>query len=149
MGVRVRFWKGAWWVVGNQQGKRKAKRIGDRETALKVARLIRERIAAGELYLGASNDETLEIYASAWLKGLRGNLKASTIAFYSENLRRHVLPMLGRRPLAAIVRADCRDLVGGLRAKGLKLNTVRGISRTLSALLSQAVEDEKLPANPA
>ena len=36
-----------------------------------------------------------------------------------------------------------------LRAKGLKLNTVKGIARTLSTLLSQAVEDEKLPANPA
>jgi integrase len=40
-------------------------------------------------------------------------------------------------------------LVAALRAKGLKLNTVKGIVRTLSTLLSQAVEDEKLPANPA
>jgi hypothetical protein len=131
------------------QGKRKAKLIGDRETALKVARVIRERIADGELHLGASGDGTLETYATAWLKGLMGNLKASTIAFYSENLRRYVLPALGHRPVGAIVRADCRELVAGLRGKGLKLNIVRGIARTLSALLSQAVEDEKLPANPA
>jgi hypothetical protein len=55
----------------------------------------------------------------------------------------------GHRPVGAIVRADCRELVAGLRGKGLKLNIVRGIARTLSALLSQAVEDEKLPANPA
>jgi integrase len=149
MGVKVRFWKDAWWVFVNHQGKRKAKRIGDRETALKVARTIRERIAAGELHLGVSSDETLETFASAWLKGLNGNLKASTVGFYSENLRRHVLPALGRRPVRAIARADCRELVVRLRAKGLKLNTVRGIARTLSALLSQAVEDQKLPANPA
>src|SRR5512134_2175803 len=117
MGVKVRFWKGAWWVFVNHQGMRKAKRIGDRETALKIARVIRERIAAGELYLGASSDETLQMYADAWLKGLTGNLKASTVTFYSENLRRHVLPALGHKPVGAIVRADCRELVASLRAK--------------------------------
>ena len=36
-----------------------------------------------------------------------------------------------------------------VRGKGLKLNTVRGIARTLSVVLSQAVEDERLAANPA
>jgi integrase len=81
VGVKVRFWKGAWWVFVNHQGKRKAKRIGDRDTALKVAREIRERIARGDLQLPAARDETLEKYARAWLKGLTGNL----------NLHDHVL----------------------------------------------------------
>jgi integrase len=35
------------------------------------------------------------------------------------------------------------------RGKGLAVNTVKGIARTLSVVLSQAVEDEKLLANPA
>ena len=48
-----------------------------------------------------------------------------------------------------MTRADCRALHRGVRGKGLKLNTVKGIVRTLSTVLSQAVEDEKLPANPA
>ena len=52
--------------------------------------------------------------------------------------RRHVEP-----------RVDARELITISRAKGLKLNTVKGIARTLSTVLSQAVEDEKLPANPA
>ncbi len=47
MGVNVRFWKGAWWVFVNHQGKRKAKRIGDRETALRVASRIRPHLAEG------------------------------------------------------------------------------------------------------
>jgi hypothetical protein len=46
-------------------------------------------------------------------------------------------------------RADCRELVTRCRAKGLKVRTVRGVVRTLSTILSQAVEDELLPANPA
>ena len=40
-------------------------------------------------------------------------------------------------------------MVLACRAKGLKVSTVRGIVRTLSTILSQAVDDELLPANPA
>jgi integrase len=87
--------------------------------------------------------------AEAWQRELAGHLKASTIRFYKDNLKRHVLPALGHRPVSALNRADCRGFVATLRAKGLKLNTVRGIARTLSTVLSQAVEDEKLSANPA
>jgi integrase len=150
MGVKIRFWKGAWWVFLNHQGKRKAKRIGDKETAFKVAARIRERMAAGALNLPtATDDESFAVFARAWLKGLAGNLKASTIAFYTDNVDRYLIPVLGTRRLRDITRADCREVVGAARGKGLKLNTVKGIARTLSSMLSQAVEDEKLPANPA
>jgi hypothetical protein len=40
-------------------------------------------MARGDLRLGdASDSDTLEIHARAWLNGLSGNLKVSTIAFY-------------------------------------------------------------------
>jgi integrase len=149
VGVKVRFWKGGWWVFISHQGRRRAKRIGDRETALKIARRVRERIAAGDLHLPSEADETTAACSEAWLRSLEGNLKASTVSFYSENMKRYVLPLLGPKRISAITRADCRDLITSTRAKGLKLNTVRGIVRTFSALLSQAVEDEKLAANPA
>jgi integrase len=148
--VKVKFRKGAWWVFVNHRGRRKAKRIGDKETALRVAARIRGRLASGELRLGtSSDDETIAAYAANWLKTVTGNLKASTIAFYTDNLNRHVLPLLGRRPVGSVTRADCRELIATARGKGLKVNTVRGIARTLSVVLSQAVEDEKLEANPA
>lgn len=108
MGVKVKFWKGAWWVFVNHRGKRKAKRVGDRVTAMKLAQAIRERIARGDLQLGPSTEETLETYANGWLKGLTGNLRASTIAFYTDNLKRHVFPLLGRRPVGSVTRLTPR-----------------------------------------
>ena len=51
--------------------------------------------------------------------------------------------------MASLRRSDCRELVTQLRTKGLKVSTVRGIARTLSTVLTQAVEDELLTANPA
>ena len=91
--------------------------------------MIRERLASGDLDLGATDTETLATYADEWQKGLSG-LKASTVRFYGDNLKRHILPALGHRPVSALNRADCRTFVATLRAKGLRLNTVRGISHT-------------------
>jgi integrase len=150
MGVRIKFHKGAWWIFINRDGRRRAKKIGDRETAKRVAQRIREQLAAGAFNLTpTATEEKLEAYVKTWLAGLSGNLKASTIRFYGDNLDRYVLPLLGHRPLTAVSRADARELIISCRKKGLRLNTVKGIARTLSAVLSQAVEDEKIPANPA
>jgi integrase len=150
MGVTVKFYRGAWWIFIHAGGRRRSKKVGDHATALEVARRIREQLALGDLgLLSTARAETLDTYAQSWLRGLTGNLKASTIRFYSDNLRRYVLPAYGTRPLQQLTRQDCRELIATCRGKGLKLNTVKGIARTLSALLSQAVEDEKIAANPA
>jgi len=150
VGVKIRFWKGAWWIVVHHGGRRKTKRIGDRETAERVARAIREKLAKGDLDLTSTSDtETFRAYATTWLGTMKGTLKASTVAFYEGHLERHVFPALGIRQVASLRRSDCREFVTRCRAKGLKVTTVRGIARTLSTILTQAVEDELLPANPA
>jgi integrase len=151
MGVKIRFKKGAWWLVIDHLGRRRSKKIGDRDTAIAMAKKVREALAAGDLRCTVPDTaQTLvEGYATEWLAGLTGNLKASTVRFYSDNLRRYILPSVGKRAVADLARRDCRVFVAETRAKGLKLNTVKGIVRTLSALLSQAVEDEQLAANPA
>jgi hypothetical protein len=92
---------------------------------------------------------TFRTYATTWLAAAQGNLKGSTLYFYSTHLEQHIYPVLGPRRVVDVRRADCRELVTECRAKGLKVSTVRGVVRTLSTILSQAVEDELLPANPA
>lgn len=150
MGVRIRFWKSAWWVFVNHKGRRKAKRVGDRETAVRIAQAIRERLARDDFQLEpGDNDTTFAKYAATWLKTVRLTLKTSTIRFYEGHLDQHLLPALGQRQIADLCRTDCRDLVTACRAKGLKVTTVRGIARTLSTILSLAVEDDILTANPA
>jgi integrase len=150
VGVKVKFWKKAWWAFVNHHGHRKATRVGDKETALRVAKAIRERLARGDLNLEPATDtQTLTSYADSWLTTASGNLKASTITFYRAHLDAHILPALGTRVVSSIVRRDCRELVTTCRGKGLSRGTVRGIIRTLSTILSQAVEDDLLEANPA
>ena len=107
MGVKIRFHKGAWWLFIHHRSRRRAKKIGDRQTAARAAQQVREAIISGDLQLTPKPaSETLRVYAEAWRRGLEGNLKASTIEFYRENLKRYVLPLLGDRPLASIVPTD-------------------------------------------
>ena len=56
--------------------------------------------------------------ASQWVRSLSANLKASTVRFYQANLDRYVLAMVGRRPIGALNRSDCRTLVAGCEPRG-------------------------------
>jgi len=58
-------------------------------------------------------------------------------------------PILGATPVERMARSDVKQLLLALRGKGLRPRTVTGILRTLSTVLSEAVEDGKLSANPA
>ena len=46
MGVKIRQWKGAWWIFIDHQGMRKAKRIGVGEPAKKAAKQAAQQIQA-------------------------------------------------------------------------------------------------------
>ena len=149
MGVRVRFYRGSWWIFIHHQGRRRAKKIGDRETAERLAKEIRQRLARGELRLPAAETETVRTYSTAWLTDVALTLKTSTLRFYRDNLENHVWPVLGAVPVARVDRTHVKQLLVALRGKGLRPTTVTGILRTLSTVLSEAVEDGRLPANPA
>lgn len=150
MGVKVRFRRGSWWVYIDHQGRRRAKHVGDRQTAHEVARRIRKALAERSFELPlADSSPTVADYAAAWLKTGESTWKASTHRFYRFNVNLHIVPTLGQSKVASLRRRDCKSFVAACRAKGLKRASVTGVNRTLSALLSQAVEDELLPANPA
>ena len=151
MGVKLKFFREAWWIFIDHHGKRRAKKVGDHQSALRIAKELRERLGLVDfgLPLLAAEPVTLQRYSQTWLEQARLNLKASTVRFYEGHLDQHVVPALGPRAVSDLRRSDCRDLVTACRTKGLKVTTVRGIARTLSTILSQAVEDELLPANPA
>jgi integrase len=149
MSVKVRFHRGTWWLFIAHRGRRRSKKIGDKATALQVARQVRERLQLGDLTLLGSDSETFEAYATRWLKDGEAARKASTHRFYDFNLTLHIIPTLKGRTVGSIKRADCRKVLTAGRAKGLKVASLQGVQRTLSGVLSQAVEDGILPANPA
>jgi integrase len=91
----------------------------------------------------------LSTFAETWMTSAADALKPSTCSFYRDHLDHHVVPLLGRHRIDSIRRQHVVALIRTSRQKDLKVNTVRGIVRTLSAVLSEAVEQEYLDANPA
>jgi integrase len=156
MSVKVKAWKGAWWLFIDHRGQRKAKRVGAGPQGRKAAELaaikIQARLAEGDTSVldDRSSPVTFEAYANEWMyTHAHQACKFSTARIYDVNLRRHVLPVLGPKLLASLARGDCRTLIAACRAKGLSPKTIENVCRTVSSILSQAVEDGLLAANPA
>jgi integrase len=148
---------GEWWVFIKHAGKRRSKKVGDKKSANALAKEVRNALAAGDLGLGQEEEEpqgpTFNVYSEQYLDraepdGEHG-LKRSSWLDYASCIRRNLQPALGDRPLEDIHRRDVKDLAISLRASGLSAINVRKHMRILSAVLSEAVEDELIPANPA
>ncbi|WP_447986368.1 tyrosine-type recombinase/integrase [Nitrospira sp. Nam74] len=120
MGVKVREWKGAWWLFINHNGQRKAKRVGVGDVGKKAARQaagqIQARLALGEHgALQNAGTISLEQYAGTWLERIQHTRKHSTYDDYQKILKRDVLPMLGSLKLSHISREKVKDLaIAGL-----------------------------------
>jgi integrase len=158
MGVKVRERDNAWWLFIDHKGKRKAKRVGKGPEAKKAANLaaikIQARLAEGDLSsledAPSRSAITFQDYATQWLAThAQQACKFSTARIYEANLRLHVYPVIGTKPVPDISRIDCRTLITACREKKLSAKSIANISRTVSSVLTQAVEDGLLAANPA
>lgn len=154
MGVVVRFHhrnakdKGAWTVFVTHNGRRRSKRCKSRGQAEKLGRAIRLQLERKDFALPEKKAATpLETYATEWLDSAT-TLKPSTVRYYRQRLA-HIAPVLGKLDVSSITRADVKHLVASCTAKKMATSQVRGTVAVLSTILSEAVEDGLLPANPA
>jgi integrase len=93
---------------------------------------------------------SFQSYAKGWVETHASQAcKFSTTRVYRSNLDRHIIPVLGDKRVTAISRMDCRALIAECRGKGLSRKSIENISRTVSSVLSQAMEDGLITDNPA
>jgi len=64
-------------------------------------------------------------------------------------LKLHLLPSLGQRKILTIKKTDIQDLVNQWSTNGLKPRTIRRHVAVLKAIFKRAIDDERLPKNPA
>ena len=143
-----------WWLFIDHQGRRKARRVGDRKAAELAAIKIRARLAEGDatvLAPPAPSVPTFAEYAERWLtETIAPHRKPRTEDYYRKILEHHLLPVFGKIPLSEIRPAQVRAFIAQrLRAQASR-NTVRNMAATLRAILYQAQQmDELIPSNPA
>jgi len=97
---------------------------------------------------------TVTAYAEHWGTQLAAmvqgaTLKPRTLESYADQLRLHILPALGSERVRNLHRARVRVFLVAKLAAGLAPRSVGVIYGTLRAMLSSAVDDGVLVANPA
>ena len=107
MGVTVREKDGAYWVFICHQGKRKAKRVGDKRAANAVAEIIRAKLTLGELKIPdpaaeAPKVPTFEEVAKEWERHTAPSWKRSTAITFSKAIQKHFIPEFGPLPITDV-----------------------------------------------
>jgi integrase len=91
---------------------------------------------------------TVGALAEQWLAG-KINLRPTTRARYESALSVHVLPRWGAVPLIRVEHGDVQGWLAELAASGQSGASVRKAHGVLLGVLTLAVRDRRLPANPA
>lgn len=77
------------------------------------------------------------------------HLRPSSRARDESYLNTHVLPRFGDVPLARIQNSDIRAWIADLAASGVEPATVGKAKQLISKILDAAVDDRRIPTNPA
>jgi len=155
MGVQVRQkikGKGKpWWVFVSHKGRRTSKQIGSKGAARNVERKIEAKLALGEF--GFEDEKPVptfqEYYKKYFVMYSKINHKRSTIDSYENVFNKHVMPVFGKEKLNEIKRANIKDFLIQKQTSGLAPNSVKIMKSYISAVLTQAVDDEIIENNPA
>jgi len=105
---------------------------------------VEHRLMSGTYVPPKAGMITLADYSVEWLA--RRSWAQSTEDKIGVDLRLHILPSLGRRPLASLRRAHIEEWAKGLP---LSAQTVAGTFQTLAMMLASAVDDHRIARNPA
>lgn len=98
--------------------------------------------------LQRSNVPTFKAYAEKWMKTYKeAILKPTTLKGYRSNLKTHLYPTFGKKPLNEITTDDVQKFLN--EREDLAKNTVHTMFVLFSEIMDSAFEDRLIPANPA
>lgn len=120
-----------------------------RKTQAEANAALRDAMAEG---LGTTPTATVPLgtYAKQWLEIIEGsNLAASTIETYRSDIVNHVIPRLGAIRLGDLSASQIAEWTAALKRDGVGVRAVSKSFAALRRLLSAAVGDELIVANPA
>jgi len=133
-------------AVDQQQGRQQA-----HERRLPGAVLAEDRDALSARDAGAHPapaKETVSTFLDSWLEGTQSSLRPRTFVSYSQIVRDHLKPTLGRIPLARLQPQQVQLLYAQLLADHAP-KTVRNVHVTLHRALAQAQRWRLVPTNVA
>ncbi len=145
--IRPRKDRGKFEVDYRDHEQRRSRPLFDsEEDALAFAAEKRKELSQGAFLV--DSDITLKEYATRWLETQQSQLAPRTYRSYVERLENHVLAVLGSLKVREIRRRHVKALLAAKQRGDHAPNSIRLIRAALSTLLSDAVDDEIIAANP-
>ena len=147
--IRFRKGRGLWEVdYRDADGQRRRPLFSSEEVAHEHATGV---LRSQGLLLAPVEDReiTVRAYATRWLALIEHEKDANTVRSYKDALEGHVLPALGHLKVRELHRGHIKAFLAQKRGKGYAKNTVRLMRAPLSTMLSDAVDDGIIMANPA
>lgn len=135
-------WRARWREYPNAP--QKTKQFARKVDAQRFLVDVEHRLLTGTYTAPSAGQVTVKDYSVEWLG--RRTWAPSTRERIDRELRLHILPTFGPRPLASVRRAHIEEWAKTL---DLSPSTVDVLFRTLRAMLSAAVDDDRIPRNPA
>ena len=118
-------------------GKRKC--ISNKDKAIVEQRLLDARYS---LYKGLpipGEKLTVEQFLATWLENIKASIRPSTWERYQDFVRLHIVPEVGRMPLAQLSPSHVQALYTKASQKGLSATTVRHLKTVLHTALADAL----------
>ena len=103
---------------------------------------------SGQFIAPSDGRITIENLGAEWLGSHAQSVKPSTFHSDESAWRNHVRPMWGDRPVATLRRTEIKSWVASL-SENRSATTVSRCLGVLSGILQDAVEDKRIPTNPA
>lgn len=146
------YWEARFTVGFDPQTGKQLQRSISGKTQKEVAQKLREVTA--ELDQGSYQEPTkmtLGEWLEIWLKEYSANLKPMTLQTYSEQVKNHIIPELGRIKLKDLKTHMIQRFYNSMTTgeKPLSAKTIKNIHGVLHKALHQAVSNNLIRVNPA
>lgn len=131
-------------------GERRRKRItaATKQEAERQAIQVLAEIASGGFAEADANKITVEQYLTRWLESVNQTMRPASARRYSDLMRLHVMPYIGRVRLGKLTALDVQTLYARRKAEaGLSSTTLSNIHVVLHRALKQAVRWKLLTYN--
>jgi integrase len=141
-------WRARWRTP---EGASRSKTFDRKEDARRHLTSVEHTKLAGSYVDPAAGRQPFRDYAERW-RAVQVH-RSGTASQVETNLRRHVYPRLGDRPLAAITPSEIQAVVKAMAAgegaqRPLAASTVEIVYTWLSTIFKAAVNDKVIPASP-
>jgi len=165
MAAKVKWDRGAWWVVTHYAEKRRRKRVGskkgDKGEAEEIARKINAALALGIFEPEKKGPEPIPFnrYALDWLRrevelpierAAGGALAPATAQLHRRHVRRYLVPFFGAKDLRELRVTDVQAFYDRCLETGRPPSerSVEMVLATLRRILARAEAHEEIPRNP-